>query len=49
MRAPGAESLTLAEHQRIVEAIAQGDAEGAAQAMSAHLTRANDLYRQVGL
>jgi DNA-binding FadR family transcriptional regulator len=49
VRAPGAESLTLAEHQRIVDAIDQGDAEGAAQAMSAHLTRASDLYRQVGL
>ena len=49
VRAPGAESLTLAEHQRIIEAIARGDADGAAQAMSEHLTRASDLYRQAGL
>lgn len=49
VRAPGAESLTLAEHQLIVDAIAHSDAEGAAHAMSAHLTRANDLYRRVGL
>ena len=49
VRAPGAESLTLAEHQRIIDAIAQGNAEEAAKAMSDHLTRASDLYRQAGL
>jgi DNA-binding FadR family transcriptional regulator len=49
VRAPGAESLTLAEHQRIIDAIAQGHAEEAAQAMSDHLTRSSDLYRQAGL
>ena len=49
VRAPGAESLTLAEHQRIIDAIAQGNAEEAARAMSDHLTRASDLYRQAGL
>lgn len=49
VRAPGAESLTLAEHQRIIDAIAQGHAEEAAQAMTDHLTRASDLYRQAGL
>ncbi len=48
VRAPGAESHTLAEHQRIIDAIARGDAEGAAQAMTDHLTRASDLYRQAG-
>ena len=49
VRAPGAESLTLFEHQRIINAIAQGDADAAAQAMSDHLNRASDLYRQAGL
>lgn len=49
VRAPGAESLTLAEHQRIIDAIGKGDADEAAQAMSDHLTRASDLYRQAGL
>ncbi|MDT7838729.1 transcriptional regulator NanR [Aquabacterium sp. OR-4] len=46
VRAPGAESLTLAEHERIVEAIAAHDAAGAEQAMRDHLLRANALYRQ---
>jgi DNA-binding FadR family transcriptional regulator len=46
VRAPGAESLTLQEHQRIYEAIATGDADGAAQAMADHLNRANALYRR---
>lgn len=49
VRAPGAEQLTLAEHQRIIDAIAQGDAAEAARAMSDHLNRASDLYRQAGL
>ncbi|GJH29399.1 transcriptional regulator NanR [Caballeronia novacaledonica] len=44
VRAPGAEQLTLAEHERIVEALARRDGEGAAQAMHAHLSRANALY-----
>ena len=35
--------------QRIINAIAQGDADAAAQAMSDHLNRASDLYRQAGL
>lgn len=42
--ARGAEQLTLAEHERIAAAIAAGDAAGAAQAMTDHLTRANQLY-----
>jgi DNA-binding FadR family transcriptional regulator len=42
--ARGAEELTLAEHERIAAAIASGDPAGAAQAMSDHLTRANQLY-----
>jgi DNA-binding FadR family transcriptional regulator len=48
VRAPGAEELTLSEHQRIVDAIAKNDGDAAADAMSAHLTRANDLYRTLG-
>jgi DNA-binding FadR family transcriptional regulator len=42
--ARGAERLTLEEHERIYKAIATGDADGAAKAMSDHLTRANALY-----
>ncbi|NQE49103.1 transcriptional regulator NanR [Herbaspirillum rubrisubalbicans] len=48
VRAPGAEELTLAEHQRIVDAIAAHDGDAAAQAMQAHLMRANQLYRELG-
>lgn len=44
VRAPGAEELTLAEHQRIVDAVAARDPQAAADAMHAHLTRANHLY-----
>ncbi|CAN5174813.1 transcriptional regulator NanR [soil metagenome] len=47
VRAPGAEELTLAEHERIVDAIAARDASGAAEAMHAHLSRANLLYQQL--
>jgi DNA-binding FadR family transcriptional regulator len=46
VRLRGAESLTIAEHQAILERIAARDPGGAAAAMTAHLTRANDLYRQ---
>jgi DNA-binding FadR family transcriptional regulator len=42
--ARGAEELTLAEHDRIADAIAAGDAAAAAAAMTDHLTRANQLY-----
>ncbi len=45
VHAPGAESLTLAEHQKIIEAIAAHDAESAAQAMRNHLNRADELYK----
>lgn len=44
----GLERLTLSEHEAIVDAIAQGDPEGAARAMRLHLTRANALYAQGG-
>jgi DNA-binding FadR family transcriptional regulator len=47
VRAPGAESLTLQEHQRILDAIAARQPEQAAQAMHDHLSRANALYHQV--
>jgi DNA-binding FadR family transcriptional regulator len=47
VRAPGAEELTLAEHQRIVDAIATHDGDAAAEAMHAHLSRANHLYRKL--
>lgn len=43
----GAERVTIEEHERILRAISSGDAEGAARAMAEHITRANDLYRQL--
>lgn len=46
VRVPGAESLTVAEHERIWAAIAAHDASGAERAMREHLTRANALYRR---
>lgn len=48
VRAPGAETLTLAEHERIVQAIASHDAQAAEEAMRDHLTRTNALYQRVG-
>lgn len=47
VRAPGAEQLTLAEHQRIVDAIAAHDGEAAEQAMRAHLARSNVMYQRI--
>ncbi|HUG21434.1 transcriptional regulator NanR [Piscinibacter sp.] len=47
VRAPGAEELTLAEHARIIDAIASRDPQVAERAVREHLTRANDLYRQL--
>ena len=47
VRAPGAEALTLAEHTRVVDAIAARDPDGAAAAMREHLTRANALYQRL--
>lgn len=47
VRAPGAESLTLAEHERIVAAIAARDPAAAEATMREHLTRANALYRSL--
>ena len=45
VRLPGTESLTIAEHERILEAIAAGDADTAEAAMHEHVSRASDLYR----
>jgi DNA-binding FadR family transcriptional regulator len=47
VRAPGVEDLTLAEHERIVDAIAGHDPDGAERAMRDHLLRANALYRRI--
>jgi GntR family transcriptional regulator, sialic acid-inducible nan operon repressor len=44
--APGAESLTLQEHEVIYDRIAGRDEDGAVKAMTEHLTRANPLYRK---
>lgn len=46
VRAPGAEELTLAEHQRILDAITANAPDAAAAAMQEHLQRANALYRR---
>ncbi|MES2143105.1 MAG: transcriptional regulator NanR [Pseudomonadota bacterium] len=43
---PGLEPLTLQEHRLIVGAIASGQPDRAAAAMSDHLLRANALYRR---
>lgn len=47
--APGAEQLTLAEHQNVIDAIASGKEDVAAQMMGDHLNRANEQYRKAGL
>ena len=46
VRAPGVENVTLAEHQRLFEAIAARKPGAAEQAMREHLTRASELYRR---
>jgi len=43
---PGRESITVTEHEAILERIAARDEEGAVNAMRAHLTRANELYQR---
>ncbi|WP_226578089.1 transcriptional regulator NanR [Acuticoccus sediminis] len=40
----GNEDVTLAEHARIVDLIEAGDADGAVEAMRAHLDRSDALY-----
>lgn len=47
VRAPGAESLTLEEHTRLVDAIEARDPDAAEQAMRAHLSRSNERYRSL--
>lgn len=49
VRKPGLEDLTLAEHESIIDAIAGGDSDAAADAVRRHLTRANELYHQSNL
>ncbi|WGF90115.1 transcriptional regulator NanR [Marinivivus vitaminiproducens] len=46
VRLPGTEQLTIAEHERILAAIAAHDPDAAERAMDDHLSRANQLYRQ---
>jgi DNA-binding FadR family transcriptional regulator len=46
LRVRGAEQLTLDEHAAILDRIAANDPQGAADAMTRHLSRASELYRQ---
>ena len=46
VRLHGAEGITIEEHTMIYQRVAARDPEGAARAMTVHLTRANSLYRQ---
>ena len=46
VRLEGAEDLTIAEHRRILDAIAAGRPDAAAEAMHDHISRGNALYRQ---
>jgi len=45
LRLPGSELITLAEHERLLTAIAAHDVDEAARAMHDHLTRADERYR----
>ena len=40
----GLESLTIKEHEKILERIIASDHEGAAEAVSEHILRVNQLY-----
>jgi DNA-binding FadR family transcriptional regulator len=46
VRLKGAEDITIAEHRRIMEAIAAGQPDAAAEAMHDHISRGNALYRK---
>lgn len=46
VRVPGAEQLTITEHELVYRRIAERDEEGAVKAMTDHLTRANPQYAQ---
>ncbi|WP_173934549.1 transcriptional regulator NanR [Chelativorans sp. Marseille-P2723] len=43
----GAERVTILEHEKIYKAIVNGDGEQASALMSEHITRGNQLYRQL--
>ena len=45
VRAPGAEEVTLEEHERLIACIARHDPDGAEQALREHLSRAHQSYR----
>ncbi len=45
LQSPGHEDVTISEHERIFQQIASRSADGAAQAMTDHLTRSSSLYR----
>lgn len=45
LRVPGAEKITLSEHKKILDRIRDHDEDGAAKAMTDHLTRASKRYR----
>jgi GntR family transcriptional regulator, sialic acid-inducible nan operon repressor len=47
VRLPGAEQLTLSEHQAILDAVKSRDPERAGDCMRVHLTRANKLYQSL--
>ncbi len=47
VRVHGAENITIAEHTKICDCIAAHDPDGAAAAITAHLTRASKLYRRL--
>jgi DNA-binding FadR family transcriptional regulator len=46
LRWQGHEDITLREHREVLARIVAGDAEGAAEAMRAHLRRSSGTYRQ---
>lgn len=48
LRLPGAEQITIGEHGQIVDCIAAHDVDGAAKAMTDHITRASAAYRSIG-
>lgn len=45
LRLPGSELITIAEHERLVAAIAAHDEVAAGQAMAEHLRRSDERYR----
>jgi DNA-binding FadR family transcriptional regulator len=45
VRAPGAEEVTVDEHERMIDCIARHDPDGAERAVREHLTRANQKYQ----